>query len=216
MDPKLSKFEAEIDRFLQAKMPLDSIINYFQKDPKSIYNAIYRIKRKKRIKICQDRAKRGRNPEVSDRAKRAINRDITRSPKKTKSRLLKENNLDISSRTLQRVLKAEDWTINKSTKKPILDATRARKRLAVAKERLTNLSNDQVTKIIFSDESGIQRGHGARSEFFRKRGKKRLGQALVSTTNTSKLYLIILLYLTTTIYLRIFYFIRLFIANLFN
>lgn len=205
MDPKFSKFEAEINRFLEAKIPIKNIIDHYQKKPESIYNAIKRIKWKKVNIICQERARRGRNQELSDRAKRAINRDITRSPKKTKSRLLNENNLEISSRTLQRVLKSEGWTVNKSTKKPILNAKLAQKRLAHAKERLAALSNNQITKTIFSDESGCQRGHGARSEFFRKRGNKRLGRGLVSTTNTSKLYLTTFLNLSYTIYLLFLY-----------
>ena len=82
MDPKFSKFEAEINRFLEAKIPIKNIIDHYQKKPESIYNAIKRIKRKKVNIICQERARRGRNQELSDRAKRAINRDITRSPKR--------------------------------------------------------------------------------------------------------------------------------------
>ena len=98
---------------------------------------------------------------MSSRAKRAINRDILKSPKKTNSRLLKENNLDISKRTLQKVLKEEGWTVNISSKKPILDVEKAKMRLVYCKNQLKNLSNINLRKIIFSDESGIERGHGA-------------------------------------------------------
>ena len=83
----------------------------------------------------KERARRGRISKVSSRAKRAINRDITRSPKKTNWRILEENNLDISSRSLRRVLRAEGWTVNTCSKKSILNAKNAKNRLAWAKNR---------------------------------------------------------------------------------
>ena len=42
------------------------------------------------------------------------------------------------------------------------------------------------TKVIFSDESSIQRRHGARQEYVRKRRNKRTGPEQVSTTNSSE------------------------------
>ena len=54
-----------------------------------------------------------------------------------------------------------------------------------AKQTLKNLKNINFSKVVFSDKSAIQRGHGARTEYYRKRRNNRVGTALVSTTNRS-------------------------------
>ena len=105
MYAKLSNFESQLNRLLEANVPLVNIIKYFNKSPRAIYNAKYRIKKKKISYFNKERASRGRVSKVSSRALRAINRDIIRSPKKQKKHLIRENSLDIPSRTLQRVLK---------------------------------------------------------------------------------------------------------------
>ena len=46
MDQKFSKFETQIKAFLDANTPIINIINYFKKNPRSIDNAIYRVKKK--------------------------------------------------------------------------------------------------------------------------------------------------------------------------
>ena len=91
MDPKFSKFESQINQFLNSNIPIKNIVKYFQKDPKSIYNAINRIKKKKNNILVQERDRRGRISKISQRAIRALNRDITRSPRKTKQRILDKN-----------------------------------------------------------------------------------------------------------------------------
>ena len=198
MDPKFSKFESQIKAFLDANTSIKNIINYYNKPPKSIYDAIYRIKKKINNISQQKRASLGRKLKVSPRAQRGLNRDIIKSPKKTKKRLLRENNLDISTRTLQRVLKDKGWVINIWTKKQILDKEKAKNRLAYAKKKLKELSNVNFKKIVFSDESGIQRGHGSRAEFGRKRQKYPLNPKLYCGKSSSKLDLLLysLLYIT--------------------
>ena len=52
---------------------------------------------------------------------------------------------------------------------------------------LKNLSNIRLDRIIFSDESAIQRGRGYRGEYVRKRQNKRQGREQVSTANRCKL-----------------------------
>jgi hypothetical protein len=185
MDPKLSKFEAEVDRLINANIAIKNISIYFQKPLRSIYDAIYRINKKKKNITKQERASRGRVLKLSTRTRRAINRDITKSPKKTNSRLIRENNLEVSTRTLQRVLRVEGWTVNICSKKSTLNASRARERLAYAKRQLKELSNIDFKKIIFSDECGVERGHGSRSEYTRKRGNSKGGRTLVSSKTTS-------------------------------
>ena len=100
MDPKFSKFESQIKAFLDTNTSIKNIINYYNRPLKSIYDAIYRIKKKINNISQQKRASLGRKSKVSPRAQRGLNRDIIKSPKKTKKRLLRENNLDISTRTL--------------------------------------------------------------------------------------------------------------------
>ena len=185
MSQKLSKFEAEISRLLNADTPIKSIIKYFKKPPRSIYDAIYRIKKKKNNINNIERASKRHISKLSSRAIRAINRDIIRSPRKTNKRLLQENSLDISTRTLQRALKSEGWSINICSKKSILNAEKAKNRLDYAKRRLKELSSIDFSKIIFSDESGIQRNAGSRSEYIRKRGNHKVGKYLAATRNKS-------------------------------
>ena len=55
-----------------------------------------------------------------------------------------------------------------------------------AEQTLKNLKNINFSKVIFLDKSAIQRGHGARTEYYRKRRNNGVGLALVSTTNRSK------------------------------
>ena len=55
-----------------------------------------------------------------------------------------------------------------------------------AKETLKNIKKINFNKVIFLDESAIQRRHGARTECSRKRYNKKVGKDLVSTTNRSK------------------------------
>jgi hypothetical protein len=105
MAPKYSNFETEISRLLDAKIAIKNIITLLNKPSKAIYNAIYRIKRKKKDKNLPKRASLGPVTKVTKRARRAFNRDLTRSPKKTNKRSLKENNLSFTTRSLQRLLK---------------------------------------------------------------------------------------------------------------
>ena len=186
IDQKFSKFETQIKAFLDANTPIINIINYFKKNPRSIYNAIYRVKKKIKNISQQERASSGRYPKLSSRDIRAINRDITRSPRKTKKRILQENNLKVSISTIKRVLKDQGWVINISKKKQILDKEKAKKRLYYVKKQLKELSNINFSKIIFSDECGIQRGHGSRTQFARNRPKYPKHRKIYSTKNTSK------------------------------
>src|SRR5436309_480784 len=43
----------------------------------------------------------------------------------------------------------------------------------------------KLKKVIFSDESSIERGHGARPEYARKKGKRLPGKEMISSTNKS-------------------------------
>ena len=53
---------------------------------------------------------------------------------------------------------------------------------------------------MFSDESGIQGGHGSRTEFVRKNQKNLKNPKRYSTKNTSKLYLSIYIYIYYLVY----------------
>ena len=84
------------------------------------------------------------------------------------------------------MLREQNYSINTSKKKPLLNCEKATNRLVYAKQTLKNLKNLNFSKVIFLNESAIQRGHGARTEYYRKRRNNRIGRALVSTTNRSK------------------------------
>ena len=185
MAAKLSNFINQVSFLLEANTSISTISTILNKPNRSISNTIYRIK-KKNEEFNLKRASKGRIEKLSPREKRVLNRDLTRSPKKVNKRLLIENDLPINKRTLQRFLKKEEYTLKKSSKKPYLNKEKARKRLLYCKEQEKNLKNINFKKVIFSDESAIERGHGARAENYRKRRNQKSGKeiAAISTTST--------------------------------
>ena len=164
MTQNLLKFESEVQLLLEANTLPSSIATILKRDINSIYNTIKRIKRKNSIKVEEKISYKGRPTKITKREKRVIKRDIIRSPKKINKRLIVENNLGFTKRSLQRVLKEEGVTTNIATKKPLILAKLAKLWVIYAKEQLKKLENKEIDlkKIIFSDESSIQRGHGAR------------------------------------------------------
>jgi transposase len=183
MSSKLSLLENQVNSLLEENNSISTISTILLKPSKSIYNTIQRIKKKKSNSLLLETPKTPRVSKITKRVKRVINRDLTRSPKKTNKRLLYENNLNITTRSLQRVLKEEEYSINTAKKKQLLNDFKARNRLLYAKETLKNIKNINFNKIVFSDESAIQRGHGSRTEYYRKRRNNRVGKELVSTGN---------------------------------
>ena len=186
MSLKLSKYEQKVFSLLLENNSISSISTALDRPSSSISNAIKRIKRKNNTPLPTISPKLGRSFKITKRTKRAINRDLTRSPKKTNKRILEENSLDLSTRSLQRLLREENYSINTSKKKQLLNAKKAQNRFLYAKETLKNIKKINFNKVVFSDKSAIQRGHGARTEYSRKRYNKRVGKDLVSTTNRSK------------------------------
>ena len=186
MVPQLSDLELKVNLLLEANTSISTISTILKKPRESIYNTIKRINRKKQANnSILNRVKKGRIDKLSPREKRAINRDLTRSPKKENKRLLFENNLEISKRTLQRFLKEEDYSINVATKKQILNAKKAKNRNTYAKNELKK-KEINFNKVIFLDECSIQRGHGSRAEYIRKKRNKKLRKELISSYSTSK------------------------------
>ena len=188
MVENLSKFEQNVYLLHSANTPISTIVSILKKNSISINNALYRIKKKLTNPPPIKRVNRGRISKVSLRTKRQINRDLERSPKKTNKRLLLENNIPISNRALQRLLKEEGWIIKIANKKAFLDKKKALKRVSYCKEHLRKLKNQEfnLKKIIFSDESGIEAGKSGKGEIYRKRGKKEPGKKRISNTTTSK------------------------------
>ena len=138
----------------------------------------YSLKRTKRKNSVKEKVIKTKSNKITKRVKRVIKRDIIRSPKKINKRIIIEKNLGITKRSLQRVLKEEGVTTNIATKKPFISAKLAKLRLIYAKEQLKKLENKEINlkKIIFSDESSIQRGHRARQEYYRKFGSIKAGR----------------------------------------
>jgi len=101
MAPEFLNLELKVNLLLEANTSINIISKILKKSSKSIYNTIKCINKKKKINYSiLNRVKKGRIKKISSREKRVINRDLTRSPKKENKRLLLENNLDISKRTL--------------------------------------------------------------------------------------------------------------------
>ena len=131
--------------------------------------------------------KLGRPSKISKRATRVVNRDLERSPKKTNRRILEENNLDFSTRSLQRLLRSEKYSISTAKKKQLLNKEKALLRKRYVKKTIKILKYIHFNKVIFLDKSSIQRRHGTRQEYVRKRRNKKTRPKQVSTSNTSKI-----------------------------
>lgn len=154
MEPKFSILEEKVNSFLEAKTSISIISNILKKSEKSIYNTIQRINKKKNNKTILNKVKKGRVSKLSLRDKRVINRDLTRSPKKENKRLLIENSLGVTKRSLQRFLKEEGYNINISKKKPYLNKKKADIRLKDSKIKKKD-KTIKLEKIAFSDKTAI-------------------------------------------------------------
>jgi transposase len=159
MEPKFSKLESKVNLLLQANTPISTIATILEKSSKSIYNALNRIKKKKQEDSNIERVRKGRVEKITPREKRIINRDLIISPKKENKRLLLENNLGVTKRSLQRLLRDEYYSSNVATKKPLLNKKKTADRLLDTREKDENIRRINLSKIVFSDKAAIQRGH---------------------------------------------------------
>ena len=133
MSTKLSTFEKDINTLYLQNKSISSISTTLEKSSRSITNTLYRIKQKNKASLPTLQPKLGRPIKITKRIKTIINRDLIRSPKKTNKRILEENSLDLSTRSLQRLLREENYSINTSKKKPLLNGKKATNRLVYAK-----------------------------------------------------------------------------------
>ena len=187
MAPEFSKLEEKVEELYINNTPINTISNITKKPKSSIYNAIKRINRKKtsinKTSLNLNKTKSGPIKKIQNREKRVINRELAKFPKIENKELLSLNDLNISKRTLQRFLKEENYHCNTSFKKPYLSKKAKKERYLYAKKQLKNIKKINFYKIIFSDESAIERGHGSRQEYYRKKGNCKLGEGLVSNRN---------------------------------
>jgi len=122
MSLKFSKFKEKVSTLLLEDYSITSISTILEKSSKSIYNTISRIKRKNNTPLPTISSKLGYSFKITKRTKRAINRDLTRSPKEINKRIIEDNSLDLSTRSLQRLLREENYSINTPKKKQLLNA----------------------------------------------------------------------------------------------
>ena len=100
MAAKFSNYKNQVQLLLEAKTSISIISSTLKRSNQSIYNTIRRIKKKKEEINTLERVRKERIEKLSSRDKRAINRDLTRSPKKVNKRVIIENNLEITKRSL--------------------------------------------------------------------------------------------------------------------
>src|SRR5690242_12411955 len=100
MTPNLLKFESEVQLLLEANSTPNKIATILKRDIEAIYNTIKRIKKKNNKKEEKIKSYKGRPRKVTKRERRVIKRDILRSPKKINRRLIVENNLGFTKRSL--------------------------------------------------------------------------------------------------------------------
>ena len=112
-----------------------------------------------------------------------MNRDFTRSLRKTSRQLLVKNEVNISTRTLQRFPKRERYSINIVKKKSIFNKKKAEYSFKYARNMLQNRSNNKLDEIMFLNKLANQRGQEYKEEYVRKRQNKRQGYEPVSSAN---------------------------------
>ena len=184
MSSNLSKFKSKVHLLYSANISLSTITTVLNKDYKSIKNALNWIRTKHSNPLFISRVIEGRITKLNLREKRVINRDLLLSPKRINKRILFENSLETSTRGLQRFLKERGYSINVATKKPYIDVKNAKIQVKYAKETLKSYINKEINlkKVIFSDESCMERGHRARPKYARKKGNKLSGREMISST----------------------------------
>jgi len=113
-----------------------AISTILNKPSRSISYALQHIKRKNNTSTTLLKHKKGRPSKISKRATRVVNRDLTRSPKKTNRRILEENNLGFSTRSLQHLLKVQGYSTSTAKKKQTSNAEKAANYKKYAKKTL--------------------------------------------------------------------------------
>ena len=98
--PNLLKVESKVQLLLEANNAPNKIATILKRDLEAMYNAIKRTKRKNIKKVEEKKSYKGRPRKISKSEKRVIKRDILRSLKKINKRLIIENNLGITKRSL--------------------------------------------------------------------------------------------------------------------
>jgi hypothetical protein len=96
-----------------------------------------------------ERVRKGRIEKLSSREKRRINRELTKYPKTINRRLIVDNSLTISTRSLQRFLSKEVYSVYVANKKPIISRDSARKRLLYVKKIPKEIENRGLDRIVF-------------------------------------------------------------------
>jgi hypothetical protein len=136
---QLSKFETEVHTLYLQNKSISSISTTLENSSHSITNTLYRSKQKNKTILSNLQRKLGRPTKITKRIKTLVNRDLTRSPKKTNKRILEENSLGLSTRSLQRLLREENYSTNTAKRKPLLNRKKATNRLVYTKQTLKNL-----------------------------------------------------------------------------
>ena len=102
-----SKFESEVQLLFSSNTSILEISNILDYSRRSIYNTLYRIKKKEKTFSNKKELDLGRPKKITLRIKRVINRDIIKNLKKTNKSILLDNNIDLSKRSLQNLLKEQ-------------------------------------------------------------------------------------------------------------
>lgn len=94
----------------------------------------------------------GRKNSLSDVERQRILNYVKKNPNKTSSEVLKDQNLNVTARTVRNVLKSNTIKYSVPVKKPYLTAAHKRARLDWAYKNIKN-SKDEWNSILWSNES---------------------------------------------------------------
>ena len=112
-------------------------------------------------KSAKSSPRSGRPPLLSEREKRRIRREIAIDPFIKITDLIRNAELECSSRTVLRWLKREGIMHKTALRRPKLTPEHAEKRLKFAQEHVSQ-TDELWKRWIFSDETTVARGEGER------------------------------------------------------
>ena len=127
--------------------------------PKSTVSTSLRLSKLHPEGASQKRS--GRPKETSERAERWLVRTVRLQPKLTYKDLIDQSPHHLSHDTIYRVLKQNGITNWRAKKRPLLTPEHAGLRLRWAEAHI-NWSEEQWSKILWSDECSVERGTGKR------------------------------------------------------
>ncbi len=158
----------------------NEIVKITGKDRKTVRRICKRVKEDGSFK---DRPRSGRPSKISERDRRAIVGVLRKTKKKTAESVRKEvlvsHNIQVSRKTIARVLKKSGYASRVKKKKPLLTTNQKKARLNWAKKHAT-WTVDEWRNVIWSDETAFMLVNDKGREYCWTKGGETLNDSEVT------------------------------------